>query len=119
MDRRTRTVWIGLCPQCHERILRPELQQEKLKSVSVTCCKTLIECHRVTFTGEALTPQARPFHHLWCNGSPHSPVLGCRWCLHQNKEGEWEGLWINYPYDPATGGAQLMETHFPQNIQRT
>jgi hypothetical protein len=121
MDRRTRIVWIGLCPKCHERILRPELEQEKLKSVSMVCeCGILVACQRVAFTGEALTPPPRPYHHVWCNGRPDSPVLGCRWCLHENKEGEWTGLWIDYPYDPAmTTGTQLMKTYFPQNIART
>jgi len=112
---RTRTIWEGRCPTCGENSCVPDPSNRALY-MSRWCkkCERAVPCERVSYAGPELEPMPPNEHHVWCNGDPRAPVKGCRWCCRLDKTGHWDGFWIRYPYDPATGPPEnFAKMHFP------
>jgi hypothetical protein len=121
MSTRTRTIWEGRCPVCGENGCVPDNSDNKVLEMSRWCrgCQRTVDCAKVSYTGPELEPVVPNVHHVWCNGQ-RGPVKGCRWCCKQDPvTGLWDGLWTNYPYDPAGGPpADFTEKHFPHVMVR-
>ena len=119
MLERNRTVWNGVCG-CGWHGICPD-DRPSIKSVSQICpeCGLLVEYARESWTGPELEPMMPDVHHIWCNGQ-RGPVKGCRWCCPKDDaSGYRDGLWVRYPYDPATGPDEnFTKHHFPNVVER-
>jgi len=113
---RTRTIWEGRCSNCGENGCVPDVPNGKTLSAARWCykCQLMVPCEKISYEGPELDPMPPDVHHIWCNGQ-RGPVKGCQWCCFQDKEtGLWDGMWIQYPYDPLMGPPRnFAEQHFP------